>query len=33
VQNCAGCRLHLGWRFTSADGGFYGLILARLVAE
>lgn len=31
VQHCATCRRHLGWRFASADGGFYGLILDALV--
>jgi hypothetical protein len=31
VQNCARCRHHLGWRYSSADGGFWGLILDHLV--
>ncbi len=31
VQDCGACRQHLGWRFRSADGGFYDLILAHLV--
>lgn len=33
VGVCAACRLHLGWRFSSAGGAaFYGLILDRLIA-
>jgi hypothetical protein len=32
-MSCAACHQHLGWHFTSLDGGFYGLILARLVSE
>jgi len=32
VGVCAACRTHLGWRFASAaGGGFFGLILERLV--
>ncbi len=30
VAVCVGCHAHLGWRFWSADAGFYGLILNRL---
>lgn len=33
ISLCAGCGAHLGWRFRGAPGGFYGLILARLVAD
>jgi hypothetical protein len=30
---CAGCRVHLGWEYSSMGGdGFFGLILDRLVA-
>lgn len=29
---CAGCRAHLGWRFVSAEGAFWGLILDALRA-
>lgn len=29
--NCAGCGLHLGWRFIGGDGIFFGLILERLI--
>jgi hypothetical protein len=32
-MNCAACRQHLGWHFSSADGGFHGLILERLISE
>jgi hypothetical protein len=31
VQRCARCGHHLGWRFASRDGGFFGLILDHLV--
>jgi hypothetical protein len=31
VQDCARCHQLLGWRYTSADGGFFGLVLAHLV--
>jgi hypothetical protein len=30
-DHCAGCGTHLGWRFESADHGFHGLVLDRLV--
>ena len=30
---CSNCQIHLGWRYMSADGGFYGLILKNLVSE
>jgi hypothetical protein len=33
ITVCAHCRLHLGWRFTSGDSGFYGLIVSNLVEE
>ena len=31
LANCRRCGLHLGWRFTSGDSGFHGLLLERLV--
>ncbi len=31
IENCAGCELHLGWRFESPDRTFHGLITERLV--
>jgi hypothetical protein len=31
VECCARCGAHLGWLFRSADAGFHGLILDRLV--
>jgi hypothetical protein len=31
VEVCRGCDEHLGWRFASADSGFHGLILERLL--
>jgi hypothetical protein len=31
VEVCAECGAHVGWRFTSSDGAFHGLILDRLV--
>lgn len=33
ISLCAGCGAHLGWRFRGAQGGFYGLILARLLSD
>jgi hypothetical protein len=30
IADCAGCGVHLGWRFDGADGSFFGLILERL---
>lgn len=30
IALCSGCSLHIGWLFRGAEGGFYGLILARL---
>ena len=30
IALCTACRRHLGWAFRSTDGGFHGLILARL---
>lgn len=30
---CADCGTHLGWRYAAGAGGFYGLILDRLVEE
>lgn len=30
VAICRGCELHLGWRFSSSDSIFFGLILSRL---
>jgi hypothetical protein len=32
IASCAGCGAHLGWRFSSEDERFYGLILDRLIA-
>jgi hypothetical protein len=32
VALCAHCQAHLGWRYEGNDGGFYGLILGRLVS-
>jgi hypothetical protein len=31
IQHCAGCDIHMGWRFSSPAGVFYGLITERLV--
>jgi hypothetical protein len=31
VQHCAACEQLMGWRYQSADGGFYGLIVRHLV--
>jgi len=33
VVTCTGCASQLGWRYTSAGGGFFGLILAALIEE
>ena len=33
VALCGGCGRHLGWKFSSGDGGFYGLILPQLVED
>jgi len=33
VSVCGACGQHLGWRFRGESGGFYGLILAHLVAD
>jgi hypothetical protein len=30
VALCAGCHVHLGWRYDGPDGVFFGLILNRL---
>lgn len=31
VEDCGGCRLHLGWLFSSPDRRFHGLIAGRVV--
>jgi hypothetical protein len=31
IANCAGCSLHLGWRFVAEGDRFWGLILSRLL--
>jgi len=31
IENCAGCRELLGWRYRSGDSSFHGLILPHLV--
>lgn len=33
IESCRGCRLHLGWRFSSADRRFHGLIVGRVVED
>ena len=33
VVTCSGCSGQLGWRYTSADGGFFGLIVAALTED
>lgn len=33
IAVCGSCREHLGWRFTGADGTFWGLLVAKLVEE
>ncbi len=34
VAICGGCAVHVGWRFQAdAGGGFYGLIVDRIVEE
>ena len=30
VEQCGGCRTHLGWKFIRNDSAFHGLILDRL---
>lgn len=30
IALCGSCRTHLGWRFSSPDGQFFGLIVARM---
>ena len=32
IALCAKCQTHLGWSFETEGGGFYGLILSRLVS-
>lgn len=29
--HCRGCGMHLGWRFDGEAGGFFGLVLDRLI--
>jgi hypothetical protein len=31
IEHCASCAEHLGWRFSSSDKAFHGLILDRLL--
>jgi hypothetical protein len=31
IEQCGGCRTHLGWQFTSPDRRFHGLISDRIV--
>lgn len=31
VEDCGGCRLHLGWFFSSPERRFHGLIVGRVV--
>jgi len=33
IAICARCSVHLGWAYTSAGDGFYGLIVDRLSAD
>jgi hypothetical protein len=34
IAVCANCHIHLGWRFTAADGNFFhGLITSRLIVS
>jgi hypothetical protein len=33
IENCSGCAVHLGWRFSGEAGTFHGLILERLCPE
>jgi hypothetical protein len=33
VADCGGCRLHLGWLFSSPERRFHGLIVGRVVEE
>ncbi|MEF2231620.1 MAG: cereblon family protein [Pseudodesulfovibrio sp.] len=33
VATCTGCSAQLGWRYTSPDGGFFGLIAAALAED
>jgi hypothetical protein len=33
IALCAGCGIHLGWRFRSRADQFYGLILDRMIAS
>jgi len=33
IEDCGGCRLHLGWFFSSSGRSFHGLIVGRIVEE
>ena len=33
VAYCAGCGLHLGWRYSASDDIFYGLVLRSIIIE
>jgi hypothetical protein len=33
IEDCGGCRLHLGWLFSSPERRFHGLIVDRVVEE
>jgi len=33
LADCGGCRLHLGWFFSSPERRFHGLIVGRVVEE
>lgn len=33
IEDCGGCRLHLGWLFSSPERRFHGLIVGRVVEQ
>ncbi|HWM84730.1 MAG TPA: cereblon family protein [Kofleriaceae bacterium] len=33
IEDCSGCRLHLGWLFVGPDRRFHGLIVGRVVED
>jgi hypothetical protein len=33
IEECGGCRMHLGWLFAAPERSFHGLIVGRLVGD